>query len=174
MAMKKTLMAGMVALCAMSGMNAAQAAAATSGTQTFKANITDTTCTITGLNQRVELGSLSTTYINSLPRWGGIRNDELHFNILGCPTALKTANVTLTSSGEYSLGLAVQPFATTKPEGSTEPDSAYIWKSGAVKSFPLANGGVDIPLTLWTSRYRSETATPGTYQQVMSFTFDFA
>ncbi|EDN6661549.1 type 1 fimbrial protein [Salmonella enterica] len=89
--MKKTLMAGMVALCAMSGMNAAQAAAAISGTQTFKANITDTTCTIANVNRAVDLGAIPRTQATA----NGVDVvSDVPFNITGCGASISTASVT--------------------------------------------------------------------------------
>ncbi|EDN6661548.1 hypothetical protein GRF91_004973 [Salmonella enterica] len=183
MAMKKTLMAGMVALCAMSGMNAAQAAAATSGTQTFKANITASTCSISGLSGAVAIGSINSATIDSVSAWhvpAGAPVVKYQFSVSGCPASYTQVEVTpsfTSEGGNYSRfvknsGTAKGISLDTGKLSEGDWDTSRIWESGKKKTFTLSKGAVTVPVTGGVSK-NAQAAAAGTVDFKMSFTFDF-
>ncbi|EAA8358566.1 type 1 fimbrial protein [Salmonella enterica] len=144
------------------------------GTQTFTANVVANTCTVSGLNQTIDLGTMATSMLSALPYWGGVRNDSVDVVISGCASSVTQADVTMNSTNtSTSGGVSVQAFAAKNPGGSAQPNTG-AWGSGQKKTFPMANGGVTIPVDFWTSRYRSNAITPGTVAYSFNFAIDFA
>ncbi|EDG2809886.1 hypothetical protein GCQ95_23545 [Salmonella enterica subsp. salamae] len=146
------------------------------GTQTFTANIDDSTCVIANLDQTVDLGTMLKSELQSLGKWGGYKNTPVTFKVTGCGSSLKTVHVTLNGSMDNSLGIATQVFDISTigmPAGAAQPNGA-AWGSGTSKDFALTNGTSDVPLDLWTSRYRTSNIVDGAYNQVYNFTFDFS
>lgn len=184
MAMKKTLMAGVVALCAMSGMNAAQAAAATSGTQTFKANITDTTCTIADVNRTVELGVIPRTQAIAD---GQILVSDIPFNITGCGASISTASVTAdyvedSQAGEWGMiknsGTAgIQSLFKIVTAGVTNENTAHpdFVAPGKKITNSVVNGAsqFNFAIGVQASSHKLSNLTAGSVEYPITLTFDF-
>ncbi|EBQ9797534.1 type 1 fimbrial protein [Salmonella enterica subsp. salamae] len=152
MTMKKTLMAGMVVLCAMSGMNAAQAAPVTTGTQTLTAKVTADTCTINGINA-------TKTFLvnaNDAKRYAGGHNlinaIDMSLSMTGCGNSvdaqvnMQGSDVTASGWSGLQLGALRGLFSRTPlkvNDTQSEPDD---WAPGKSMNYVLQNGAGKIPI----------------------------
>ncbi|EAN3270536.1 type 1 fimbrial protein [Salmonella enterica] len=160
--------------------------AVTTGTQTFKANITANTCTVDNLNKTVDLGSvLSSDFTSAFGSKVSNKFIDTGFQITGCPATITTVKVTPTyvapsaDGATYGFventGTLDAVFATniTSANGT---DDKQKWISGTEKAFTVTNGGASVPVQgkLFMGQNGGGSSSAGTLNYAMSFTFDFA
>lgn len=156
--------------------------AATTGTQTFTANVTADTCSIDNLNKTVDLGNiLSSDFASAFSAKVSNKFIDTGFQVTGCPATITTVKVTptFTSSPKQSVfvvntGTFAAYFATNVTSANAI-DSNQSWANGTEKSFTVTNGNASIPVRgkLFTGGSPAGNTSTGTLNYTMSFTFDF-
>ncbi|EBS3869392.1 type 1 fimbrial protein [Salmonella enterica subsp. enterica serovar Kimberley] len=174
--MKKTFMlAGMIA--AGVALTSTSALADTRGTQTFTANIAANTCTITGLNQNIDLGNIQKSVFAAA--WGFSTPETINFEVANCPNSLTQVKVTPTYNADPSYAWVIVNTGTAKgvhlnTQVAVDLDHTKRWENGVEKDFTLTGGGVSIPFSYKIERNGTDTVTTGSLLFNSTFLFDFA
>ncbi|EKE6401881.1 type 1 fimbrial protein [Salmonella enterica] len=145
------------------------------GTQTFTANVTADTCTITGLNQTRDLGSFPRGLFESKP-WSKSSVYTNDFNISNCPATFTKVKVTPTYTASDKYSWVVENAGTAKGVHlntqtiAPDPDK---WYNGTTKEFTLDKGAAVVPLNFMIERNGDDVVSDGTLDFQMTFAFDF-
>ncbi|HBJ6378808.1 TPA: hypothetical protein LC260_004917 [Salmonella enterica subsp. enterica serovar Eastbourne] len=158
--------------------------AATTGTQTFTANVTADTCTIANLNQAFDVGSLlkSDSELKN-----GKKYHQAYFDITGCDASVTKVVMTPTFdqiSKAESYGYAQNKGTATvdavwsqDTPGATNENTAHptYLMSGKKVTVPLANGGaqVIVGFSMNASSHDSSRVKTGTLNYPLALAFDF-
>ena len=149
--------------------------AETTGAQSFAANITANTCTVTGLNQTRDLGNLYKSQFATAWAASPVYNND--FNVANCPTTFTKVKVTPTYTTTSGFSWVVDNAGTAKGlHLNTQADSATAkgrWSNGTPKEFALNNGAAVVPLSFKIERNDTSTVSDGTLDFQMTFAFDF-
>ncbi|HBJ6378811.1 TPA: type 1 fimbrial protein [Salmonella enterica subsp. enterica serovar Eastbourne] len=148
--------------------------AATTGTQTFTANVTADTCTITGLNQTRDLGNLLKSQFATA--WASSSNYSNDFNVANCPTTFTKVKVTPTYTASKQYAWVVENAGTAKGvhlNTQTKASDPDMWQNGTAKEFALNNGAAVVPLNFKIERNNTDAVSDGTLDFQMAFAFDF-
>lgn len=180
---KKTFMlAGMIAVGV--ALTSTSALADTQGTQTFTANIKDSTCTITGLNQNVDLGPIAK---GDPTLAAGNEYHRFPVHIGGCGSTF--TSVEMTPTFDQIAGLETYGYAKNKGTAVVDAYWGVIGKglvnmntanpnllqSGDKVTAPLTAGAADIFLSFGMNAgsHISSNVKPGTLDYPLLLTFDF-
>ncbi|ENJ5949517.1 type 1 fimbrial protein [Salmonella enterica] len=155
----------------------------TTGTQTFKANVTADTCTIANLQQNVDLGSVQKADYAKLSGWESPASSpvvRVNFDVTGCGNSVTKVKVTPTFTNDKGVarmvvntGTAKGVYFDTAKISNADFDAKRQWIPGTAKEFTLTNGAVQVPVTGVLSA-GAASVTTGTLDFRMAFTFDFA
>ncbi|EEJ0784137.1 type 1 fimbrial protein [Salmonella enterica] len=158
--------------------------AATTGTQTFTANVTANTCTIANLDQTFDVGAIQK---NDTELKNGKKYHQAHFDITGCDASVTKAVMIPTfdpAQGAESWGMALNKgtavvdgqWAQDTP-GATNENTAHpgFLMSGKKITVPLANGGTQfiVGFIMNAGSHKSENVHPGTINFPLALAFDF-
>ncbi|WP_205007999.1 hypothetical protein, partial [Salmonella enterica] len=113
----------------------------TTGTQTFTANVTANTCTITGLNQTIDLGTVNTTAIST----DLVKFTDYSVSVAGCPDSVSNL-VTKLNAADMNIYGAI-PNAGSAGKGLV---MAFVIGDGNTSGAPLSNNQISSKTTLKT------------------------
>ncbi|ECC7613533.1 type 1 fimbrial protein [Salmonella enterica] len=151
----------------------------TTGTQTFRANITANTCVVSGLNVTLSMGNILLSALESAPTWQVMAEKHHSFDISNCPQNITKVSITPTySAGTQSnnillnRNLGVNAYLAVPGTSGSSLPATSVWASGVKKEFTLTKGGykVDIPMMLLKN---GSAASNGSVSGSSSFTIDF-
>lgn len=186
--MKKTFMlAGMIAVGV--GLTSTSALADTQGTQTFTANIKDSTCVITGLNESLTYPTFSVADIlaagdntdTSIDNYIGSH----YIKVVGCPSGVSKMNVQATYNINPRFGTNKPVVALTGGTGkgialwlykAAASGGTNYWFSGQTVTQSIVNGQASqivgvIPYGDFPNGKSDIVA--GNYEGVVNFAVDF-
>lgn len=182
--MKETFMlAGMIAVGV--GLTSTSALADTQGTQTFTANIIDSTCLITGIDRSVDLGPVAK---GDPALAAGKEYYRFPIHIGGCGSTFTSVEMTPTFDQVAGSGVA---YGFAKNKGTAVVDAHWAvsgkglvnantahpdaLRSGNKVTAPLTAGATDISILFGmnASSHISSNVKPGTLDYPLLLTFDF-
>lgn len=181
----KSILTGMIV--AGVALSSTSVLADTQGTQTFTANIAESTCVITGLNESLVFPAFSVADIYA----AGDDSDTIigehigshSINVVGCPTGTSSMNITATYNvnPRYTNKPVIALTGTGKGIGmwiykSTASGGDNYWLSGKTISQPIVNGQASqivgvIPYGDFAGGKADIVA--GSYEGIINFAIDF-
>ncbi|EGK6862597.1 hypothetical protein IO679_004728 [Salmonella enterica subsp. enterica serovar Glostrup] len=152
---KEFILAGMIVVGV--SLVSTSALADTQGTQTFTANISSSTCVITGLNINHDFGSITKQELLAKSDWGEIKHYSDKLSVTGCPASDTTVNIAASYDALPNMGV----YGWANNHGSAKGLTVKFFRGDVANplapgsngyDYPLVNGAVDIPIEMSIAR----------------------